>query len=78
MQLCRQTALRTTQFTVAIAAWCLMSTAVLAETPPPEGPPEKSYVLAYLLVVLCCALGLMIVGRSANRRTELKYSDDDD
>jgi len=51
---------------------------LFADAPAPEAAAEKSYVLPYIFVVLLCALGLAIVGRSAHRTNELKYSEDDD
>jgi hypothetical protein len=38
--------------------------------PPP--PPSKSYVMPYVLVVLCIALGLLVVCRSGSRSNEPK------
>ncbi len=38
---------------------------------------EKSYVKSYALVVLGIALGVLVVCRSANRTTEIKYDDDE-
>jgi hypothetical protein len=39
---------------------------------PPTAPGEKSYVLPYVIVVLCIALGLLVVCRSGGRSNEPK------
>jgi hypothetical protein len=39
---------------------------------PPTTPAEKSYVLSYVIVVLCIALGLLVVCRSGGRSNEPK------
>ena len=44
------------------------------------GEPQavgQSYVVPYMLTILVCALGVMIVSRSAHRTTEVKSFDDD-
>jgi hypothetical protein len=38
----------------------------------PAAPGEKSYVLPYVIVVLCIALGLLVVCRSGGRSNEPK------
>lgn len=43
--------------------------------PQPSAGP--GYVKSYMLTVLAVALGLIVVARSANRTTEVKYFDDD-
>ena len=78
MQLFRIAVRRTTRLATAVATWCLMAPMLFADAPAPEAAAEKSYVLPYIFVVLLCALGLAIVGRSAHRTNELKYSEDDD
>jgi hypothetical protein len=39
---------------------------------PAAAPGEKSYVLPYVIVVLCIALGLLVVCRSGGRSNEPK------
>lgn len=53
--------------------WLLAAPALWAQAPKnaPPGPPEKGYVLCYLVVVLAVALGLMLVCRSTNRAKEI-------
>ena len=65
----RTTAALSIAFLAAPAAW-----AVDIEPPPPPGP---GYVKSYMLTVLAVALGLIVVARSANRTTEVKYFDDE-
>jgi hypothetical protein len=40
--------------------------------PAPATSSEKSYVLPYVIVVLCIALGLLVVCRSGGRSNEPK------
>jgi len=39
------------------------------------GTGEKSYILSYVIVVLCIALGLLVVCRSGGRSNEPKLDD---
>lgn len=60
----------------ALAIGILAVPAVWAAEPEPQatGP---DYVKSYMLTILCCALGIIVVGRTAHRTTEVKFSDDD-
>ena len=54
----------------AAMSWMfLVATACAAE--PQEGPKENSWVLAYILVLLGIALGLMVLLRPGKRNKEL-------
>ncbi|HEV2969568.1 MAG TPA: hypothetical protein VGY55_06225 [Pirellulales bacterium] len=61
----------------AVIAWTLGAQAVFAQAPGAAQSYEKSYVVPYILVLLACALGLLIVCRSSNRSSEIKRTDDD-
>jgi hypothetical protein len=64
----------------AIAMLCMVIAAesLLAQAPVPPGSQQasKSYAIPYFVVVLACALGLLIVCRSANRSSDVKRTDD--
>ncbi len=53
----------------------LHTSPLLAQGKAPVAPPEKSYAMAYLVVVLLIALGLMIVLRGGGRSDEPKLPD---
>jgi hypothetical protein len=63
---------------MAILALAMTAQSLLAQAPVRPGSEQisKSYAIPYFVVVLGCALGLLIVCRSANRSTEIKRSDD--
>jgi hypothetical protein len=63
---------------ITLIAWSIAAQALWAQAPVPPGQQkiEKNYSIQYFLVVLACALGLLIVCRSANRSTEIKRTDD--
>jgi hypothetical protein len=53
---------------VAFAAWLTIANSAWAQ-PPQTDSAGKSYVLNYLLVVLCVVLGLLVVLRPTRRST---------
>jgi ABC-type spermidine/putrescine transport system permease subunit II len=62
---------------VTLTVWA-HAAAVFAQRrgqPPAETPAEKSYILPYVIVVLCIALGLLVVCRSGGRSNEPKIDD---
>ncbi len=62
---------------VAITLIALLSTAQsLWAQAPGQQHIDKSYGIQYFLVILGCALGLLIVCRSANRTSDIKRTDD--
>jgi len=77
MQSLRSVACWIARTVAAVSIALLAAPAIWAadpESPPPAGP---GYVKSYMLTVLAVALGLIVVGRSANRTTEVKYFDDE-
>jgi len=62
----------------ALSIALLAAPAVWAEAPAPEptatGP---DYVKSYMLTILACALGIIVVCRSSHRTTEIKFEDED-
>ena len=54
----------------APAAWAV-------DAAPPQPSAGPGYVKSYMLTMLAVALGLIVVSRSANRTTEVKYFDDE-
>jgi hypothetical protein len=60
-----------------LAVWAQAATVFAQRRGPAEepAPPEKSYILPYVVVVLCVALGLMVVCRSGGRSNEPKLED---
>jgi len=61
---------------LALAVWA-HAAAVFAQgkgknQPATTGTGEKSYILSYVIVVLCIALGLLVVCRSGGRSNEPK------
>jgi len=60
----------------AAISLCLLTAPVLlaADEPVDTG---QSYTMSYMLTILICALGIMIVARSAHRTTEVKPIDED-
>jgi hypothetical protein len=60
----------------ALLVWLHTAQLALAADAPNAGPPEKGYTKEYALVALGVALGVLVVCRSANRTTEIKYEDD--
>jgi hypothetical protein len=63
---------------LALMTWSLGALPVHAQARGAAQAYEKSYVVPYILVLLACALGLLIVCRSSNRSSEIKRTDDDD
>lgn len=61
-------------FSIALLA----APAVWAEAPAPE--PQATgpdYVKSYMLTILACALGIMVVCRPSHRTTEIKFDTED-
>jgi hypothetical protein len=60
---------------ITLAVWA-QAAAVFAQgkgkNQPAAASGEKSYVLPYVIVVLCIALGLLVVCRSGGRSNEPK------
>lgn len=54
-----------------LAVWAHAAVA-FAQAKTPAPPPSKAYVVPYVLVVLCIALGLLVVCRSGSRANEPK------
>jgi hypothetical protein len=63
---------------ISALAWSIGARVTFAQAPSAAQAYEKSYVVPYILVLLACALGLLIVCRSSNRSSEIKRTDDDD
>ena len=68
---------------VGASAWLAMNGTAQAryvdpDAPGAEGPAVKSYVLPWMLVVLCIAMGMMVVCRGSRRSSESKLSKQDD
>jgi hypothetical protein len=62
----------------AILIALMAAPAVWAEAPTPEPQPTgPDYVKSYMLTILVCALGIMVVCRSAHRTTDIKFTDGD-
>ncbi|HEX3999221.1 MAG TPA: hypothetical protein VHX65_11775 [Pirellulales bacterium] len=59
----------------ALSIGLLSASAVLAADEPQK--VGQSYVVPYMLTILVCSLGIMIVGHSSHRTTEVKPVDDD-
>jgi hypothetical protein len=59
---------------LTLTIWAHAAAAFAQGRGQPPAPPaaEKSYVLPYVLVVLCIALGLLVVCRSGSRASEPK------
>jgi hypothetical protein len=75
MQSLRSVACWIARTAAALSIGLLAAPAVwAADAEPPSG---QSYVKSYMLVLLVCALGLIVVCRSANRTTEIKFFDDE-
>ena len=56
--------------------FCLLAAVpCLAQLAPGEVPPEKDYVMCYLLVGFSVALGLMAICRPSKRRKEVRSPD---
>ncbi len=78
MQSLRSAACWIARTAAAISIAFLTAAAVLAVDAAPAQPSAgPGYVKSYMLTVLAVALGLIVVARSANRTTEVKYFDDD-
>ncbi len=60
----------------ALLVWLHAAQMALAAESPNAAPAEKGYTKEYALVALGVALGVLVVCRSANRTTEIKYEDD--
>ena len=65
--------------TIAIFAgeYLCSPTAAWAATQPPAGPGHSD-VMAYMLIVFCVALGMIIVCRSAGRTAEVRLEELDE
>jgi ABC-type Fe3+ transport system permease subunit len=61
---------------IAISVGLLAAPAVWAANSDAPVAVEKSYVMAYMLTGLACALGIIIVGRPSHRTTEVKFFDE--
>jgi hypothetical protein len=60
----------------AMLLWLHAAQTALAAATPNAPPEEKGYTKEYALVALGIALGVLVVCRSANRTTEIKYEDE--
>jgi hypothetical protein len=60
----------------AMLVWLHLGRATLAAAGPNAQPAEKGYTIEYVLVALGIALGVLVVCRSANRTTDIKYEDE--
>jgi hypothetical protein len=58
--------------TIAVWAHAAVALAQRKKATEPVAAGGKSYVLSYVLVVLCVALGLLVVCRSGGRANEPK------
>jgi hypothetical protein len=74
-----RSSLRRIRHMIALAAVAVALTLVLTDTawakPPAavkEAPPEKSYIVPYVLVALCLGLGITVVCRPASRTDKEK------
>ncbi|MEN6451833.1 MAG: hypothetical protein ABFC96_15190 [Thermoguttaceae bacterium] len=65
---------RLTLAPIALAAWLVSNSSILAQGLSQPAPKKDAttgtgpYVMAYMLVLLCVALGMLVVCRSSNRR----------
>ena len=61
-------------FAVAATLTLVPTNTALAKPPPTvkEAPPEKSYIIPYLLVALCLGLGITVVCRPPSRTEKEK------
>jgi hypothetical protein len=60
---------------MTLIVWSIAGQSLWAQAPGQQHV-DKSYGIQYFLVILGCALGLLIVCRSANRTTDIKRTDD--
>lgn len=54
------------------ACWGVLTGAAWAQEEETKGGGANSYVLSYMVVILCIALGLLVVCRSSRRRERAK------
>jgi hypothetical protein len=60
----------------AVALWTLCATALLAQARSPGGPSSaessSAWVMAYMMVIMIIALGMIVVCKSSGRRDRAK------
>jgi hypothetical protein len=79
MQSLRSTAVWIARWASAIMLALAAAPIAWAEAPtvPEPQPTGPDYVKSYMLTILVCILGIMVVCRSAHRTTEVKFFDED-
>ncbi len=66
-------------FGLTLSVWCLsVGTALARPREEIDQPVTKSWVMPYILVVVCIAFGLIVVCRPTTRKTEVQIKEDDD